>query len=297
MTRSSWFGRAFSTIALCAGAVLASGLQAQEPQRPRDQLVEPVFRVGKVDERAVQPQVQPHSLDPALRLAYDGLKHIKDNVRDYSATIVKRERINGELTEQEFMEAKVRERKMDGDRIVVPLSVYFKYLAPKEKKGQEVIWVEGQNNGKLIGHGTGVQSFVKVHLDPNGWFAMRGNRYPISEIGIQHLTEELIEKGERDRKRDACEVQFFKNAKINGRVCTLLQVTHPVPREYFDFHIAQIFIDDELQVPIRYAAYLWPTTPGGKPTLEEEYTYMNMKLNIGLTDADFDPDNPNYEFP
>jgi hypothetical protein len=298
MTRISLVGRAFIMFVLCTGAALvAVGLRAEEPQRTREQLVEPVFRVGKVEDRAVLPEQKPHPLDPAMKIAYDGLKHILEDVRDYSCTIVKRERINGELTEQEFMFVKIRQEKLDGDRVVVPMSVYLKYLAPKDKKGQEVIWIKGQNNGKLIGHGTGVQSFVKVHLDPNGWFAMRGNRYPMTEIGIQNMAEKLVEKGERDRKRDECEVQFFKNAKINGRACTLLQVTHPVPRDYFDFHIAQIFIDDELQVPIRYAAYLWPTTPGGKPTLEEEYTYMDMKLNIGLTDADFDTANPEYKFP
>lgn len=68
--------------------------------------------------------------------------------------------------------------------------------------------------------------------------------------------------------------------------CTVLTVTHPVARPYFDFHIAQIFIDDELNVPIRYCAYSWPTSPGGEPVLLEEYTYQNLKTNIGLTDAD-----------
>ncbi len=53
-------------------------------------------------------------------------------------------------------------------------------------------------------------------------------------------------------------MEFRENAKINGIKCTLLQVTHPYPRDYFDFHIAQIFIDDEKNVPIRYAAYRWP---------------------------------------
>ncbi len=28
----------------------------------------------------------------------------------------------------------------------------------------------------------------------------------------------------------------------------------------------------------------------------EEYTYLNLKLNNGFTDADFDIKNPNYKF-
>ena len=33
-----------------------------------------------------------------------------------------------------------------------------------------------------------------------------------------------------------------------------------------------------------------------KPQLIESYTYLNMKLNVGLTDADFNHENANYNF-
>ena len=69
-----------------------------------------------------------------------------------------------------------------------------------------------------------------------------------------------------------------------------------MPRKHFRFHLARIFIDDELQVPIRYAAYLWPAREGGKPVLDEEYTYLNLKLNNGFTDRDFDYRNEKYRF-
>jgi hypothetical protein len=88
----------------------------------------------------------------------------------------------------------------------------------------------------------------------------------------------------------------MKDAKINGRVCTLLQVKHPENKAGFDFHLAQVFIDDEYQIPIRYAAYSWPEKEGGTPPLLDEYTYLNLKLNAGLVDADFDHTNPNYKF-
>ena len=49
--------------------------------------------------------------------------------------------------------------------------------------------------------------------------------------------------------------------------------------------------DDELQIPIRYESYDWPQKEGGQPVLLEEYTYTDLKVNVGLTDKDFDPDN------
>ncbi len=41
-------------------------------------------------------------------------------------------------------------------------------------------------------------------------------------------------------------------------------------------------------------AYTWPEKPGDPPQLEESYTYVNLKINNGYTDLDFDPENPAY---
>ena len=51
-----------------------------------------------------------------------------------------------------------------------------------------------------------------------------------------------------------------------------------------------------MNFPIRYEAYDWPKVAGGPPELIEAYTYVNMRLNVGLTDADFDIHNPAYRF-
>ena len=290
----------------CACAVwLTADCRADEPQRPRDELSEPLYRVAKnVDEKATKEH-PPHALDPALRIARSGLEHIQADVKDYTARLVKRERINGKLLDQEFADVKIRNRKVDADgNVVVPFSVYMRFLAPEKLEGREVIYVENENEGKIVGHAGGkVLRLATVYLDPNGTFAMIDQRYPITELGIQVLTERLIEKGERDRqgdwdrnRDDETKVEFYKDAKINDRVCTLLRVTHPNPRPYYDFHVAQIFIDDELNVPIHYSAYSWPAVEGGRPLLEEEYTYMDVKVNVGLTDKDFDPRNPAYNY-
>ena len=144
--------------------------------------------------------------------------------------------------------------------------------------------------------GTGLLKHITADLDPDGTMAMRGNRYPIYEAGIENLTFRLIEKGQRDKEIGDAEVKFFNKIKINGRECTLIQVKHPTERKEYDFHICRVFIDKELNVPVRYAAYDWPEEKGNKPALMEEYTYLNMKLNQGLTDADFDRNNSKYNF-
>ena len=196
------------------------------------------------------------------------------------------------------MGVKVRNRKLVNGSVATPFSVYMAFLKPATVKGREVIYVENQNNGNVVAHEGGMKGrfLPTVTLDPNGMLAMRGQRYPITEIGLENLVVKLIEKGERDRQRGECDVQFQQGAKVGESLCTVLSVTHPVPRPYFDFHIAQIFIDNELNMPVRYCAYTWPQYSGGEPVLMEEYTYTKIKTNIGLTDADFDQENGKYNF-
>jgi hypothetical protein len=276
-----------SLVCVCV-LVAASTLPADDPPRSRDGLREPVFRVSKARIEAKGGQT-PHPLDAALKIARESLERIQTSVVDYSCTLIKQERINGVLRPEEYMFAEIRNRKVKDGVLVTPLSAYLYFLKPGKLKGREVIFVEGQNNGKMVAHEGGFRGRVvpPIWLKPDGPFAMHGQLYPITEIGIETLIDRLIEKGERDRKRGECTVDFIKGAKINGRVCTVLQVKHPTPRPWFDFHIARIFIDDELKVPIRYAAYTWPKEAGGKPQLLEAYTYLNLKLNVQLTDADF----------
>ncbi len=282
-----------SLTAILSGSLMGSALIAQQPQD--ETATEPVYRISKNGSSRTEPA---HPLDPALQIAYASLKHMRESIHDYTAIMIKQERVDGVLGEHEYMGVKVRNRKIENGVVKVPFSVYITFLKPATVKGREVIYVENLNEGNVVAHEGGMKGrfLPTVNLDPNGMLAMRGQRYPITEMGIENLIVKLIEKGERDRKHDECEVQFLQGAKVNGRSCTVLTVRHPVERPYFDFHEAQIFIDDEMKVPVRYAAYLWPTSPGGEKQLLEEYTYQNIKLNVGLTDADFDRANPKYKF-
>jgi hypothetical protein len=240
------------------------------------------------DNQSAQP-ANEHPLIPVIKMAAEGLERMDASISDYSCTLVKRERLQGELSDHQYIFTKVRHE---------PFSVYMYFLGPDNLKGREVLYIEGQNDNKLRAHeGTGwKKNFGMVSLEPTSSLAMNGQRYPITMVGMRTLIVRLVEVGEHDLQYDEVDVKTFKGAKINGRVCTCIQAVHPVPRKHFRFHLARIFIDDELQVPIRYAAYLWPAKEGGKPVLDEEYTYLNLKLNNGFTDADFDYRNENYKF-
>jgi len=278
----------------------ATLVQAQQPTATTasatGQLTEPVYRLSKNQPNQPGPAA-PHALDPAIQLAHQSLGIIGSSVQDYTAKLVKRERINDELGDYEFMYAKIRNRKVQNGDTVVPFSVYLAFLKPSTVKGREVIFVENQNQGRVLAHEGGMKRMLGTHaLEPTGWLAMQGQRYPITDIGIENLVTKLIERGERDKRHGECGVRFLEGAKVSDRACTVIEVTHPEKVGPYDFHIAQIFLDNEYKLPVRYAAYTWPKVAGGDPEILEEYTYQDIQFNVGLSDSDFDPNNAQYGF-
>jgi hypothetical protein len=230
-------------------------------------------------------QPSEHPLLPVLRWAERGLPAI-EKLKDYSATLVRRERIRGKLTSREYIFIKIRHE---------PFSVYARFQGPASVKGQEVIYVVGRNQGRMWAHKPSIPFTASLY--PDGLIAMNNRRYPLTEIGLVNLVRRLVEVGKDDVKHGECEVTYFTGAKVNSRVCTAIQVVHPAPRDIFRFHAALIFVDDELKVPIHYESYDWPSDSGGEPRLIEEYTYLDLKLNNGFTDQDFSTQNPQYDFP
>jgi hypothetical protein len=240
---------------------------------------------------------RPHPLDPALEMAEEGLRSIRENVRDYTATVVKRERIGGKVGDPMHMQVKIRHEQIDEGRVVVPFSVYIRFLSPRSWEGREAIFVKGRNQDRIIAHKGGIGNFLWFRVPPDGQLAMWGNRYPITDIGVLNLVEKLVERAERELELDDCEVVYSDNAKVEGRSCNMIQLTHPNRKPEHDFYRARIFVDEKLQLPIRYVAWDWPARDGEQPQLLEEYTYLDVRVNVGLTDRDFDPNNPAYDYP
>ena len=233
----------------------------------------------------VQPP-EEHPLDPVVERLEACIAHIDQSVQDYSCTFIKRETLDDELQESRFAFCKVRHQ---------PFSAYMYFLKPQDVKGNHVIYVEGQNNGNLLAlAGDWRRRLGWLSLDPTGPIPMQGNRYPVTQLGVRNLAERLARIFREERQYPDCNVDVIRGAKVNGCVSTVFQITHPVPQEHYRFHIARLFIDDELNVPIRYASYAWPTVPGSRPALREEYTYTKIKLNNGYTNVDFDSTNPDY---
>jgi hypothetical protein len=250
-----------------------------------EQTVAPKARVkeGKTD----QVKKPLNDLESALALARHSLKTL-EKIKDYTGEFSKRERVGDELLAEERNFMKVRHQ---------PFSVYLRVIEPTSSAGQEAIYVEGKNDGNLIAHTVGFGSSVigRLSLDPHGFLATRGNRYTIKDVGLKNLVHKLLDLGSRKELFRESTVKI-EPTKFAERPCKQVEISSPKAIGDFTLAIARIVLDDEWDVPVHFESHEWPAG-GGKSVLSETYSYYDLKLDVGLTDRDFDPDNPEYTYP
>lgn len=209
------------------------------------------------------------------------------SVKDYTCKFFKVERIDGRLVRPHIMHMKARTE---------PTSFYFKFVQPNA--GREAIYVAGKNKGRVFAHDVGLGRVLAgtMNLDPLGSMAMEENRHPVTEAGIGALIATVRHRWDVELRHGEAKVLFHPAAKVGDRACRMIETIHPTRHETFMFHKVKLYIDDELGLPIRFEAYDWPRGHGHEPELVEEYTYANLRVNVGLHERDFDPQNAQYSF-
>jgi len=228
---------------------------------------------------------QEHPLVPAVQLLQQSYS-IVEQLRDYEATLIKQELINGRIISQRIR-LRLKEK---------PFSIYLQYEEPHA--GREVLFVLGQNDNQLLVHdAAGITALVgTISLAVDSPQAMAENRHMITEMGMKKMLELLIAQWELESKYGECDVKFYPGAKMGNAECEVIECSHPRPRKQFPFHMTRIFLEKQSRLPIRIENYGFPPQPNQPAPLVEEYTYVNVKTNLGLTAADFDRRNQRYSF-
>jgi hypothetical protein len=235
----------------------------------------------------------PHPLQSLVDFARERRDHIQTTVRDYSCWLVKRERIGGDLQPYQYAKLHVRCEQRQGDRVITPLAVFMRYVRPTAIRDRRVLYVDGQNQGDmLVRKGGQLFSHAIVRIDPSGVAARRESRYAIREVGFDKIMQRLIDLATDDMHSDPdatnTTVAFFENAKVGETLCTRIEILHPRRADGLRFHKANLFVDQDNQVPIRLVVHDWPEDPEGEPSIQEEYTYLDLRLNVGFEASAFE---------
>jgi len=215
-------------------------------------------------------------------------RHRIEDFPDYTATFLKQERVDGVLGDLETIELKLRHK---------PFSVYMKWIEGGDV-GRQVLFVEGQNEGKLQVRLGGVKSRLPViKLEPTGSMAMQESRHPITEMGILELASQIHKYRSRDCSlKRGVRWEMLPNQRHLDRDCDCWIVEYD-SREIEPVYRKTItYIDKELALPISVRNYGWPeeeidagdVTALDEATLIEYYGYTDIRFETRLSDADFD---------
>jgi hypothetical protein len=218
-------------------------------------------------------------MDLPLRLLGEARRSYQQT-RDYTCLFIKKERLRGQLQPENVTTMKVRTQ---------PFSVYMRWLKPAELAGQEVCYVAGRNNGMMRAHSTGVLGVVGfVSMDPRDPRALENSRHTITEAGIGSLIDRFEERWALENRLNKTWVRTAEY-EYNKRRCLRVDTVHPDNSgKQFLFYRTILYFDKENHLPIRLENYDWPRA-GGDPNgeLAESYSYADLRLNVGVSDAAF----------
>jgi outer membrane lipoprotein-sorting protein len=204
-----------------------------------------------------------------------------DRVTTYTAVFHKQQRVAGKLLPAETILLKCRK---------APFSLYMKWIeAPY--KGSELLYVAGWNEDRIKAHRGGILRFVTRNLDPRDPGLMAGNLRPVTSTGIGYLLETVATNIRQAIKVGELTFSGRGEETVYGRNTQVLEVVFPKDRaKDYDGYRYVINQDVESKILLRIRLY------DRDDQLVENYGYENLNLGARLTDADFDPKNPEYHF-
>jgi hypothetical protein len=273
---------------LIMAASALAGVAITQDRRPPAQppSIAPAPRPAAAESAAATPLLSvpveqgPPTLHNCLALVEESRSALRQ-VKDYTALFTKTEQINGRLRRQ-VMEMKLRED---------PFSIYLLYESKKER-GRQAVYVHGEHDNALVVRDVGLRAALgTLHLGLKNPLVTCENRYPVTDLGIANLVDISLDIWQRESKLPGVQavVTITPNSRHGDRECCEVMVTHQHRDPQIEYQKSHLYFDIETKLPIHVERYGWAAREGEEPPLVEEYDYANVKLNVGLTDADFDP--------
>lgn len=263
------FRRAAGCGALALISVVATPVAAQSPET--------------ISAPTTTPTAAPAVVDPGaeMRQHVFAMERAYSRVKDYTATFYKQERVDGELLPLETISVKFRK----------PFGVYMRWTSGGFE-GREVLFVRGWNDDKIRAH-QGSFPDVTVNLKPDASLAMRGNRHPITKAGFGEVIRLLVRDARLAEARPQDDVQYtdLGEWEVYGARSRCIEARAPGGK-FSPYYAprAKICFNVKTKMPTRVST--WDV----EDNLVEDYAFSDVRLNPGLADADFDPENPEYNF-
>lgn len=270
------FCAAVVVAALCMSPMFSArrAPRADEPPMPSpQQAAEP-----ELDVALVVAEASP--LDQYRALLSQAAERLRRET-SYTATFVQQVRKGDRLLDVEEIQIKVRHQ---------PFSVFMDW----GPKGQQALYVEGQNDGRLLARRTRGLFQRTVRLEPTSRIAMMSNRQPVTDLGLLGLVLKA------ERTLDGCPPDAdirceFAPAEVAGESVRQFTVTFGSPAAQDTYSKCLVCFRSDEPLPVCITCYGW-NDDGAPGELIEYYGYRDVRFDAPLADADFDPENTAYAF-
>ena len=124
--------------------------------------------------------------------------------------------------------------------------------------------------------------------------AKKGNRHTVDQADLGFAIDQIAQDFRRSQTRPQDTIQFkdLGSEVVHGAASRCGEMAFVVSQEASPYYAprAQICIEHTTGLPNRVR--IWDD----QNQLLEEYSYKNLRINVGLDDQDFDPNNTAYNF-
>lgn len=229
----------------------------------------------------------------SLLMMQDGQRFI-ENVDAYSVVFNKQERIQGDLSETQTIDMKVRHSPSFG--------IYMKWK--NGDTGRQLLYNEDYEDKKMCVKLGGFKGRLlpAIKLEPSGPEAMAQARYPVTEAGILGMLKLLVFHRQNDLKNgQGVRCVRLEDSEFDKRKCYCFLYEYDSPEFNKTYRKSLLMLDARYHVPLRVINHTWTENSEGlsateldEQTLIEDYSFLNLDFGKEMVTIDFSRDNPAY---
>ncbi len=197
------------------------------------------------------------------------------NYRDYTCTLTRQERIEGELSRVQVVDVKFKQQ---------PFSVLMTWKQ-NPTRGDKVLYVENDPEGKhkMYVHPTGLAGKLirSVERWPDDPEVKAMSLRTVDQFGFARSLQALIEVYEQAKAAgDLIEAGYVGQGEVDGRPTWVLRRVLAAGENY-PAKVTIAGLDAEHLLPVHVKGLDW------QDQLSSEYTFTDLRFNVGLTDEQF----------
>jgi hypothetical protein len=128
-------------------------------------------------------------------------------------------------------------------------------------------------------------------VEPEAYLGQPGLRYSITAFGLNQLVERTQTQLLEGWLQDELEARFLGVRTYTGQSCYVFEFVFPNRRwRVYPYYRMVVHWDIAQRVPIKLQLFDW------NDRLAEGHAFHHLRLNVSLSETDFDAANPDYDF-